>query len=191
MLSIERYMLAIFVLLICFGSSQLLAQEAMPTLPEDASEQEGKRYEREKEEWIKRNPQVYEDLNKKTSIGSKEGTSSVGWEFSNAIIVENEIVKNIPSASQQQAIQSFSPQNITIKIIDNKYFHLYSNEGKIKIFEGEIKHGSVVENHENCPKCRDMDFELEEFSQEHIVLKQTYTPKNSKPFVAKYYFIRN
>jgi hypothetical protein len=183
-----KYIFTILFFLMCFGSKQLLAQEAMPVLPKDFSEQEGKRYEREKSAWIKRNPQAYQDLSKKSH--RKKKISTTRWIFSDATVIENEIIKNIPSPTQQQVIHDFSSQNLTIKVIDNKHFYFYSNKGNTKIFEGELKAGSIVENHKDCPKCGSIDFDFEEFGQEHIIVKQEHEPKGSKPFVVQYNFVR-
>ena len=183
-----KYIFAILLFLMCFGNKELVAQEAMPDLPKDLSEQEGKRYEREKNEWVKRNPAAYKDLSEKNSKSSENTTTN--WKFSNTQVIENEAIKNIPSTTQQQAAHDFSSQNITIKVVDNKHFYLYSNKGNTKIFEGKLESGSIIENHENCPECGSIDFDFEEFSQNHIILKQEFQPKGSKPFVVKYHFTK-
>jgi hypothetical protein len=133
----------------------------MPALPKDYSEQEGKKYEQEKSEWIKINPQAYQDLVENS--GNKKEISTTNWVFSDAKIIENDVVKNTSSSTQQQAIHDFSSQDITIKVIDNKYLQVYSNKGNTKIFDGELKSGSFVENRENCPKCGSIDFDIEKF----------------------------
>lgn len=198
------------------SNASLFAQAPYPTEPtiENNSDEDIKKYQKEKAAWVKENPendfplgkerdeyQKHLDQQKENNPPSEPASETpkgpelkisdipseaITWKMSKIEVIENGEIDEKLDPYQQQIVNQISSSKLRIYSHNGEEFYVSEGNGIIKKFNAVINNKKMDLQVDNCIDCEIHKISIIQFDTDNLIAEKIFNGEAEKTFVIRF-----